>query len=323
MARYYLVILIFNTLFALFFYFKVKNTGLSSKAFIFIALFSVLIGAFFPLLVGFFNLYVVIGINLFAVGIGVLLAAQFEVAPAVERIDVEEHILGPIEEEPVATEEPAAPAESEAAVIEREVHEQEEIVDEEIEEEIEEEYGIEVEEVEEETEEPLGQVDQLSALVDDRPLSDDESDRQGENIMSVKGLHVDGNLDLLDSYIQRGFDAKAEGKLDLGIKYFASALELNPPFDLETMMFFDVVAMLKETGQYQKAREFLEEFETEKSTDLSPSIAREIMTNLKYLEILQEMLLKANTPNLPFSMVPALIRMSVEEKVNQWKNEVF
>ena len=149
------------------------------------------------------------------------------------------------------------------------------------------------------------------------------NDLQGEDSMSVvENLRSEDNSDLRDSFVWRGFDAKAENRLDLAIKYFASAIELNPPPDLEVMLIFDICAMLKELGQYEKAQESLELWAKGKQ-DLPPLTARDTKTQLKYLEILRGILLKVNTPNMPFSMVPGLIKVTVEEKVNQWKNEAF
>ncbi len=238
MARYYIVILIINILIALFLYFKVKISGLSSKVFIYIAGLSVLIGIIFPLLVGYFNMYTVVGINLFIIGLGVYCITQF--------------------------------------------------------------------------------TDRAEKTGDDS-----SSDiQEGENMSAERPCFEDPS-DLLNSYVLRGFAAKTAGKPDLAVKYFTSALELSPPLDLSIMLIFDVFSMLKEIGQYQKAKESLEQFAEENSPGLSSSVIREIKANLKYIEVLQEMLIKANTPALPFSAVPALIRVSVEEKVNEWESEAF
>jgi len=150
------------------------------------------------------------------------------------------------------------------------------------------------------------------------------NDEQGVDHMSVlSSLRIEEDpFELRDSYISRGFDAKTEGKLELAVKYFSSALELNAPVDLEFMLNFDICTMLEELGQYKRAQEIIKQFRNDRP-NLSEGMLQEVIILQKTLEILQDTLTKANTPNMPLSKVPALIRVSVEEKVNRWKNEVF
>lgn len=136
--------------------------------------------------------------------------------------------------------------------------------------------------------------------------------------MGIEHLRLKDDVELRNSYIDRGFDAKARGKLDLAVKYFSSALELKPPFDLEVMLVFDICAMLRELGQYRKAGECMVQMQKKRAAELQPAMAEEMTVSLKYMEILQEMLARANTPCLPFSKIPALIIVSAEEKLNRW-----
>jgi tetratricopeptide (TPR) repeat protein len=146
---------------------------------------------------------------------------------------------------------------------------------------------------------------------------------QGEEIMCEEDVCLEDNTDLRDSYIMRGFDAKFQGKADLAVKYFSSALELEPPQDVYTMLLLDIFAMLRDTGQYQQAKELFVNIKEQVMLNLPGEIQKEIKAGIKQMEILQEMLTKANSPNLPYSMVPALIKMSVEEKIDQWKQDNF
>lgn len=149
-----------------------------------------------------------------------------------------------------------------------------------------------------------------------RPGSD-----RGAIALGVERLGSDDNSELLNSFVNRGFDAKAEGKLDLAVKYFSSAIDLNPSQDIRIMLAFDVFGLLMELGRYKEAEQFLAGFGRECYSGIPSYIRKEIQMNLKYIEAMGEMLAKANTPNLPHSMVPALIRITVEEKVNEWIGE--
>lgn len=153
-----------------------------------------------------------------------------------------------------------------------------------------------------------------------------ENQLQGEPDMSEDktkdAVQVDTG-DLLNDYISKGFDAKMQGKLDLAVKYFESALELNPSQSLRFLIITDMCAMFKELGQYKKAREALQVFLNTVGTNIKQDMKRDILCEIKHLELLMEMLQKANTPNLPISMVPNLIKVTVEERLGQWKAETF
>ncbi len=137
-------------------------------------------------------------------------------------------------------------------------------------------------------------------------VPDDSGERYGE--------------DLLNSYIILGFDAKAQGKLFLAAKYFYAAICLDPPTDLETELVFDISSMYKGVGRYQEAKECLQEFEDRKSADLPASIIKEVKINIRYLEVLQEMLEESGTPRTPFSMVSDTVRTAVEDRIKEWQS---
>lgn len=315
MARYYLFILLINTLFVLFVYFKIRNTGLSLRAFIFITGISISIGIGFPFLVGYFNLPVAVGICLLAV-----LAGSYHVA-VTESNRQEQQVFGLI-----------------AASSEPQTYEGLE-TDEEMPDSLEEtgvtglteppqECGISAEELisadgAEEAEE-AAVADGAETAEDTGIFSPSRNEYiQGDEIMGSQGNINTDTADLLNSYIMRGFDAKAADKPELAVKYFSSALDLEPPQDLSCMIVFDLYAILREIGRYQEAAECLEQFEKKYKASLTTEVQQEVRLNLKYLEILQEMLKKVNTPNLPFSKVPVLIRVRVEEKVLEWVNDPF
>ncbi|MBU7008131.1 hypothetical protein [Phosphitispora fastidiosa] len=344
MTRYYITVLLINILFAAFFYFKLTDTGLSTKAFIFIGSLSLLVGISFPLLAGFFNIYVVIGINLLILSLGAYYITQIEQAdpPGAEPEHTEAVVLIAAAAEDITAEVNT----KEEALADEEIKDRLEVIaDDSVEIHIEpnsnEEAAAEAEEVaaeEEEEAEPdeEPEEDDLS-IIDDGNIENEtvevkdntgglpglDNTAQGEEIMISEQRGSEEVLELIYSYVDRGFDAKIGGKLDLAIKYFSSALDLNPPPDLKSMLAFDVHSMYRELGQYTEAKQCMKDFLEGISGELSSEEAREITINIKYIEILQETLNKANTPNLPFSKLPALIKVSVEGKVDQWLNNTF
>lgn len=127
------------------------------------------------------------------------------------------------------------------------------------------------------------------------------------------------NLKLLE-YINEGFSAKKQEKYEEAIIFFEKALKLGPNLDLETMLVFDLVSMLKEFGRYEALLKCLNDFVKKNTGNLPPSILKETLTNLKYYQFLSELLSKAQMSNLPIGKIPTIIIMSAENKLKEWEN---
>jgi len=341
MTRYYLVFLVIMILVSALLYYRTRSRNIPPKAFASTAGISIIIGAIFPLLAGRFHILTVIAFILVVICLGTYAIVRFWgnewAAAGIKDEGLEE--LTALDFQTEETEEKIEEIEEDIAEIaetdevEEEVEEVEE-VDEEVDEEVVEEVVVEEDEdeevdaeVEEDVEdqelekepEPQEQAEEQTGSEFDQVAASEEGDAD----MGRKHIRAEDEQDLRDSYISRGFEAKSEGKLDLAVKYFTSAMELHPPEDLEVMLVFDICAMLRELGQYKKSREFLEQFSRDRGSRIVPTLAEEVQIQLKYMDLLVETLEKANTPSLPFSKVPVLIKVSVEEKVNRWKNEAL
>ena len=140
-----------------------------------------------------------------------------------------------------------------------------------------------------------------------------------------------GDMDLLseediftlNSYINKGFEAKFENKFDEAVGNFLKALEFPIELDLELMLIFDICTLSKEAGKYATAIDTVSRCIKKNSHVLSVTNFKELSITLKYLEYLQDMLAKVNTPNLPISKIPTIIKVSIDNKLNEWKKETF
>lgn len=155
----------------------------------------------------------------------------------------------------------------------------------------------------------------------DADVDIDSNDNASGEDMSDKDNKAEQNITSINDYINKAFEAKFSAQYELAVEYFLEALKLDPPMELANLIVFDVSAMMKEIGQYNMARECLEHFLDKYQGLLSVNVVREAAVTTKYLELLEEKLIKANTPNLPFSKVPAIIKFSVDEKVSHWKKD--
>lgn len=305
MAQYYIAVIILNTLISALFYFVFRKWGLSSRSFFLTAGISVLTGLVFPLLVGYFNIYVILIIGLITVGTGAFYIVKFSEPVSENIFEIQEDSSVPEEDVIVETQELKESLADLNTDLPNDIND------------------LTVnEDLNYKSRKKKGK-NRKKQRNRKKNKIDFKEDIPEENEVSVQSERIEDNSELRESYITRGFDAKEAGKLDLAIKYFISAMELEPPVDLAEMLQFDVYTMLRETGNYIKAIESMEYFLKSYESVLPASNITEIKNQIKYTEILQELLEKANTPNLPFSKIPALIKISLDEKYSKWKSESF
>ena len=127
----------------------------------------------------------------------------------------------------------------------------------------------------------------------------------------------------LEAVIDKGFAAKFEGQHEQAIQLFKAALRMQPDVDLVQLLALDISGMYIETGNYQQAWICMENLLQDYEGYINSDLRKEIFTQMKYLEILQNLLQKADLPPLPLAEVPDLIKFTAEEKTRRWKEEVF
>ncbi|MDA8233384.1 MAG: hypothetical protein M0Z31_00985 [Clostridia bacterium] len=144
-----------------------------------------------------------------------------------------------------------------------------------------------------------------------------------EEIDPAVGVIAPANGDNMEEYIEQGFNAKFAGDSETAIGFFCKAMEFGPQADLLQMISLDIFSMYKELGKYSEARTFLNRYLEDNEETLSDHIRNDILINIKRVELLEELLAKANSENLPQAMVPQIISITVEERLAQWKEKAF
>jgi len=113
--------------------------------------------------------------------------------------------------------------------------------------------------------------------------------------------------------IDSAFQAKEEKKFPLAVEKFKAALSLTRDVSLKGMIYTEFVFLYKEMGKYLEAAGLIEGFLLENGSSLSASLRRHFEKVVQYLLTIEELLKKAEHPDLPFSQIPHLIKIRAEK----------
>ncbi len=112
--------------------------------------------------------------------------------------------------------------------------------------------------------------------------------------------------------IDSAFKAKEQDGPYEAEKYFAKALALSGDLSVKGMIHTELVFLYKEMGRYPEAAERLESFVRDNSTQLPPSLQKHFQQMASYLQMIDDLLKKAENPGIPFSQVPGIIKDRAE-----------
>lgn len=121
----------------------------------------------------------------------------------------------------------------------------------------------------------------------------------------------------LETLINSGFKAKEEKNYATAVGLFHRALDFAESGSLKAMIHTELVFLYKEMGQYIKGAKILEDFISNNASFLTPSLHSQFKRLVNYLHELNELLIKAGHPNLPFSKVPQLIKIKAEQALKE------
>ena len=79
------------------------------------------------------------------------------------------------------------------------------------------------------------------------------------------------------------------------------------------MIYTEFVFLYKEMGKYLEAAGLIEGFLLENGSSLSASLRHHFKKVVEYLLTIEELLKKAEHPDLPFSQIPHLIKIRAEK----------
>lgn len=131
---------------------------------------------------------------------------------------------------------------------------------------------------------------------------------QNKEVALLTNQHIN-----FQGLINSAFQAKEEKNFVLAVEKFKAALSLAKDISLKGMIYTEFVFIYKEMGKYLEAAGLVEGFLLENGSSLSPSLHLHFEKVVRYLLTLDELLKKAEHPDLPFSQIPHLIKIRAEK----------
>lgn len=136
----------------------------------------------------------------------------------------------------------------------------------------------------------------------------DGSKVQRKEVISLSNHRAD-----FQGLIDSAFQAKEEKNYPLAVEKFKEALPLAEDVSVKGMIYTEFVFLYKEMGKYLEAAGLIEGFLLENGSSLSASLRHHFKKVVEYLLTIEELLKKAEHPDLPFSQIPHLIKIRAEK----------
>jgi hypothetical protein len=120
-----------------------------------------------------------------------------------------------------------------------------------------------------------------------------------------------------EELINDAFQAKEMKNINLAIQYFQSALDDAGDISIRGMICTELVFLYKELGKYAEAAKLMEEYRLKNAFFLSPTLSSQFKRLVNYLQKVDELLIEAGCPDLPFSQVPLPIKLKAEQMLRE------
>ncbi len=112
---------------------------------------------------------------------------------------------------------------------------------------------------------------------------------------------------------QSAFQARKECNYELAVEILRRALDGTIDILLKGLIYTELVFLYKETGKYLEAAEMIQSYISENGAALAPSLIRQFKSLINYLQTVDQLLKKAEQPEIPYSQVPRLIKLRAEK----------
>ncbi len=113
--------------------------------------------------------------------------------------------------------------------------------------------------------------------------------------------------------IESAFMARQEGNYALAAEKLKLSLAKTTDIAMKGLIYTELTFLYKEMGKYMEAAGMLQSFISENSTVLSPALHRQFTLFVEFLKTVDQLLIKADQPGIPYSKVPRLIKLRAEK----------
>ncbi len=116
---------------------------------------------------------------------------------------------------------------------------------------------------------------------------------------------------------ESAFQARKECNYELAVEILRRSLDGTIDIFLKGLIYTELVFLYKETGKYLEAAEMVKSFISESGAVLAPSLVRQFTSLTNYLQTIDQLLRKAEQPEIPYSQVPRLIKLRAEKLLKE------
>lgn len=117
--------------------------------------------------------------------------------------------------------------------------------------------------------------------------------------------------------IERAFQAREEKKYELAVEHLRQSLAGTTDIHLKGLIYTELVFLYKEMGKYLEAAGMVQGYIAENGAVLAPSLMRQFASMVNYLQTIDQLLKKAEKPEIPYSQVPRLIKLRAENLLRE------
>ncbi|MEW5921294.1 MAG: hypothetical protein AB1796_10210 [Bacillota bacterium] len=116
---------------------------------------------------------------------------------------------------------------------------------------------------------------------------------------------------------ESAFQARQEGKYALAVEKLKLSLAGTADISLKGLIYTELVFLYKEMGKYLEAAGMIQGFISENSAALAPALRRQFTLLVEFLQAVDQLLIKADQPGIPYSKVPRLIKLRAEKMLKE------
>lgn len=117
---------------------------------------------------------------------------------------------------------------------------------------------------------------------------------------------------MVNEIIDRAFRAKERGDYIRAIQLFKTVLKKSRDVSIKGVVLSEMLVLFKKQGKYLEGARIIDDFLKEEDS-FTPSLMDHFHTLSRYLRKLDELLVKAQCPDIPYDQVSALIRVQAEK----------
>ena len=113
--------------------------------------------------------------------------------------------------------------------------------------------------------------------------------------------------------IDSAFQARQQGNYAVAVEKLILSLNATTDISMKGLIYTELAFLYKEMGKYLEAAGMIQGFITEHGAAMPPALYRQFSQLVEFLKAVDQLLITADQPGLPYSKVPRLIKLRAEK----------